>query len=354
MDLPFCFDIISISGIGVYVLTDGFSLGVGILLLLAPRQTDRDAMMESISRYWEGNETWLVLGGSLLLAAFPVAYYVLLPALYLPIILMLLALISRGIALEFRFHADRFRSVSDYAFAAGSVLEALMQGFVLGGFIQGIPTQRGVFTGSAFGFLSVLGVGCGIGLVGGYALLGAGWLIGRTGGATAVFGRTMGRTTLSLTAVMMALVGGWSALTQPDLAQHWFGWPRVLPEALLPLAAVGILVLLWRGLAGGRERQTFLLAIVAFILGFGGLVVSFWPFVVPPRETIWTAVADRTGLQFVGVGLAVLLPVILAYLGHAYWVFRGDASSASDPPSDTGKQVGARHISALPNDPDLN
>ena len=236
MDLPLIFGFVAAGAVGLYVLADGFDLGAGLLFLLAPREQDRDVMMESIAPLWDGNETWLVFGGALLWTAFPIGYYVLLPAFYLPLMIMLFALIFRGIAFEFRFQAKLFQRVWDYAFAGGSLLAVLAQGFVLGGFIGGVPVENGVFSGGPFNFFTVLGLLCAAGLVGGYAMLGAGWLIWKTNGPTQIFGREVGHAAVILTAACMALVGAWTAFTVPEVAERWFGWPRVL---LLGVGALG-------------------------------------------------------------------------------------------------------------------
>jgi cytochrome bd ubiquinol oxidase subunit II len=323
VDLPLIFALVAAAAVALYVLADGFDLGVGILFLLAPRESDRDIMMQSIAPFWDGNETWLVFGGALLWAAFPIAYYVLLPAFYLPIVIMLIALIARGVAFEFRFQAVLFRRVWDFVFAGGSLLAVVAQGLVLGRFIAGVPVANGVFSGGPFSSFTVLGLFCAAGLVGGYALLGAGWLIWKTEGPTQVFGREVGHSAVILSAGCMALVSTWTALTVPEVAERWFRWPWVLPLALMPLAAAGVAFLIWRLLWGRHETWPFRLTILLFLLGFGGLTVSIWPYVVPRVATIWSGAADPTTLRFVGVGVLVIVPIILAYLGHAYWVFRG-------------------------------
>jgi cytochrome d ubiquinol oxidase subunit II len=323
MDLPLIFALVAATGVGLYVLADGFDLGVGLLFLLAPREQDRDIMMESIAPLWDGNETWLVFGGALLWTVFPIAYYVLLPAFYLPLVIMLFALIFRGLAFEFRFQARLFRRVWDYAFAGGSLLAVLAQGLVLGGFIGGVPVENGVFAGGPFSCFTFLGLLCAAGLVGGYALLGSGWLIWKTNGPTQIFGREVGHAAVILTAAGMALVSAWTACTVPEVAERWFQWPRVLLLALMPLAAAATIALIWRSLWGSHQSRPFLLTVVLFLLGFGGLAVSLWPYVVPRHATIWSAASDPATLRFVGVGVLVILPIILGYLGHAYWVFRG-------------------------------
>jgi cytochrome bd ubiquinol oxidase subunit II len=329
MDLPLIFALVTALSVALYVLADGFDLGVGVLFILAPRDRDRDIMMQSIAPTWDGNETWLVFGGALLWAIFPIAYYVLLPAFYLPIMAMLFALIFRGVAFEFRFQSGRFRWAWDYAFAGGSVLAVLAQGFVLGGFIGGVPVRDGVFAGGPFSWFTILGLTCGVGLLGGYGLLGAGWLIWRTVGSTQVFGREVGHSAVLLTAGAMLLVSAWTAITIPDVAERWFAWPQLIPLALLPLTAASVFVLIWRNLWSGHEHRVFGLGILIFLLGFAGLAVSLWPYVVPRQATIWSAASDDSSLRFVGAGVLVVLPIVLAYLGHAYWVFRGKAAEES-------------------------
>lgn len=306
----------------VYVLADGLDLGVGILFLLAPRNADRDLMMATVEPVWDANETWLVMGGTLLIAAFPAGYYVLLPAFYLPIMFMLFALIFRGIAFEFRLQATRFRFIWDIAFAGGSVLATFCQGLILGGLIGGVPMENGMFAGGTFSFFSLLGVLCGIGLIGGYGLIGAGWLIWKTEGPTQVFAREIARAALILTAAMMALVSVWSAWSVPDVAERWFAWPNLLLLAPVPVVTIGVIVAIWRGLWEGAEVRTFLLALTLFALGLIGLVVSLWPYVVPRNVTVWDGIADPQALAFIGVGIVVILPIVLAYQAHAYWVFR--------------------------------
>lgn len=324
--VPLLFAALATFCVTVYVLADGLDLGVGILFLLAPRDADRDLMMATVEPVWDANETWLVMGGTLLVAAFPPGYYVLLPAFYLPIMFMLFALIFRGIAFEFRLQATRFRFIWDIAFAGGSILATLCQGLILGGLIGGVPVENGMFAGGAFSFLSLLGVMCGVGLIGGYALIGAGWLIWKTEGPTQVFAREVARAALILTAAMMLLVSAWSAFTVPEVAARWFAWPNLLLLAPVPLVTLAVIVAIWRGLWDGAEIRTFLLSLTLFALGLIGLVVSLWPYVVPRSVTVWDGIADPQALAFIGVGIVLILPVVLAYQAHAYWVFRGKST----------------------------
>ena len=194
---------------------------------------------------------------------------------------------------------------------------------MLGAFIGGIPVKDGLFDGGPFSFFSFLGLLCGAGLLGGYALLGAGWLVWKTDGSTQVFGREAGHAALLLAVLMMTLVSAWTALTQPEVATRWFAWPNILPLSLMPLVTAGVSALAWRSLWGKHDGRPLQLGMVLFLLGFAGLPVSLFPYVVPRSYTIWTGAADTATLRFVGIGVAVIVPIILAYLGHAYWVFRG-------------------------------
>jgi cytochrome bd ubiquinol oxidase subunit II len=315
----------------VYVLADGFDLGVGILFLLAPRGQERDLMMASIEPVWDGNETWLVMGGTLLLATFPAGYYVLLPAFYLPIISMLFAFIFRGIAFGFRLQTVRFRWLWDLAFAGGSVVATMCQGLVLGGLINGVAMSGGMFAGRTFDFLSVLGLACGIGLVGGYALLGAGWLIWKTDGSTQVFAREVAHSALILTAIMMLLVSAWSAWSVPEVAGRWFARPTIAYLAPIPIITAVILLTIWRRIWTGGDAGTFVRSIIVFLLGFLGLVISIWPYVVPRHVTIWDGASDPQTLAFACTGAALIIPIVLAYQAYAYWVFRG--KTVREPPA---------------------
>lgn len=322
-DLPIAFAALVAFCVVVYVLADGFDLGVGVLFLLAPRDGDRDLMMASIEPVWDGNETWLVMGGTLLLAVFPAGYYVLLPAFYLPIMAMLFALVFRGVAFGFRLQCRRRRRFWDLAFAGGSILAALCQGLVLGGVVEGVALDHGMFAGGPFDAFTLLGLLCGLGLLGGYALLGAAWLIWKTDGPTQVFAREVAHSATILTAAMLLAVSVWSAWSVPAVAERWFAWPAIAMLAPLPLAAAGLLLALWRRLWSGGDREPFLLAIGVFLLGFAGLLVSLWPYVVPRHVTLRDGIADPRTLAFVGVGVALVVPLVLAYQAHGYWIFRG-------------------------------
>jgi cytochrome bd ubiquinol oxidase subunit II len=326
-DLPLLLGIAIALGIAVYVIMDGFDLGVGILFPFAPSEAERDLMMISIAPTWDGNETWLVLGGTLLFAAFPVAYATLLPAFYVPLIGMLLSLIFRGVAFEFRFRTKRFRGIWDWAFSGGSALAGFCQGLVLGGVVDGISVRNGVFSGGTSDFLSSFAITCGVGLIAGYALLGATWLILKTAGTTGAFARAAARPLLPLTLAFIAIISIWTPLAHVQIAQRWFSWPNF--GFLLPVPIVTALVGygVWRAIARGQEVQPLVLSIVLFLLAYFGLGVSLWPYAVPYSVTFRQAAPSEPTLMFVGVGVAVTLPVILAYLCYAYWVFRGKTTA---------------------------
>jgi cytochrome bd ubiquinol oxidase subunit II len=302
---------------------DGFDLGVGILFPFAPRDADRDLMMDSIAPIWDGNETWLVFGGTLLIGAFPLAYATLLPAFYVPVVLMLFALIFRGLAFEFRFRAQKFRYIWDGAFCGGSTLAGFCQGVILGGFIDGIKLRDHSFAGGTFDFLDGFAVICGLGLVAGYALLGASWLIFKTSGPTAAFGRKAARPTLLATLGFVALVSLWTPLTHPQIAQRWFSWPNIGVLWLVPLVTAFVGYRIWREVAGDHDARPFFLSIALFLLAFVGLGISLWPYAVPYGMTLWDAASSAPTLAFVGTGIAVILPITIVYHGYAHWIFRG-------------------------------
>jgi cytochrome bd ubiquinol oxidase subunit II len=328
-ELPLLFGIAIAFSVAMYVISDGFDLGVGVLFLFAPGKTDRDIMMNTIAPIWDSNETWLVLGGTMLIAAFPIAYATLLPAFYLGLFFMLFGLIFRGIAFEFRFRATRSQWLWDWAFCAGSVLAAFMQGLTVGAFIDGIDVKNGVFTGTTFGFLGGFSLTTGLGLVGGYALLGATWLIFKTEGTTQAFGRAAARPSLVITFAFFVAICIWTPLSHADVARRWFSTPAIAFIWLAPVAAVLVAFGIWRALYGKRDGLPFLLSICFFLFGYFGLGISLWPYAVPHSVTLWQAASSTPTLEFLGVGTIITLPIILAYLGYAHWIFRGKARPSS-------------------------
>ncbi len=323
LDLPLLFALVVAFGIAMYVVMDGFDLGVGILFPWAPDDADRDVMMNSLAPIWDGNETWLVLGGTVLIGAFPGAYATLLPAFYIPLMVMLFALIFRGVAFEFRFRATRGRALWDWAFAGGSALAGFCQGLVLGAFIEGVPVKGDAFAGTAFGFLSPFAVASGVGVVAGYALLGASWLIFRTESSTAAFARLAARPALLLTLVFIAIVSLWTPFAQPAIAARWFSLPNILFLGPIPLLTAFLAYIIWRSIRMSRDAVPFVASILLFLLALLGLGISLFPYAVPRSITIWQAASSTPTLEFLGVGVLIILPIILAYLGYAHWVFRG-------------------------------
>jgi len=321
--LPLLFALVMAFAVAMYVVMDGFDLGIGILFPFAPADADRDMMMNSIAPIWDGNETWLVLGGTLLIGAFPVAYATLLPAFYVPLMAMLFALIFRGIAFEFRFRANRFRRLWDWSFAGGSTLAGFCQGLILGGFIDGVPVRGEAFVGTTFGFLSPFAVASGFGLVAGYALLGATWLIFKTERGTMTFARKAARPALMATLAFIALISLWTPLEHDDIARRWFTLPDILFLWPVPLLTTLIAWQIWRSIDGTREAAPFLFSVLLFLLALLGLGVSLFPYAVPRSVTIWQAAASRPTLRFIGVGVAIIVPITLAYLAYAHWSFRG-------------------------------
>ena len=321
--LPLVWSALLALAVAMYVVIDGFDLGVGILFTAAQRGNWRDRMMLSVAPIWDGNETWLVLGGGGLFAVFSVAYAILLPALYLPIILMLIALIFRGVAFEFRFKADRSQAIWDYAFHYGSLTATFAQGMVLGAFVQGFQIEGRGFTGGTLDWLTPFSVMTGIGLVCGYGLLGATWCVMKTSGELETWSRRKSKQFLAATIVSMALVSAWVPFLGLEIQWRWFSWPNLLYVAPVPVVTAFACWRIFKTLDEGREVAPFLLSIGLFLLGFLGLAISLFPYIVPPKMTIWQAANAVSALQFALVGYAVVMPLTLAYTGYAYWVFRG-------------------------------
>jgi cytochrome d ubiquinol oxidase subunit II len=279
-------------------------------------------MMGTIKAFWDGNETWLVMGGAGLLVAFPRAYSILMPALYIPVIVMLLGLIFRGVAFEFRT-ISRTKKQWNFAFAAGSTVAALAQGVILGGLIQGIKVENGAFAGGTFDWATPFGLVCGLGVVSGYVLLGATWLIMKTDGAVARRARDQAKVALLLVLALMAAVSLWTPLMIPRIAERWFSLPNFLFLWPVPVVTGVLALLAWRWIDREHDATPFLAAIGLFLLGYVGLVISWFPYLVPPEITIWDAAAAPGSQIFMLVGTLVLLPIIFGYTALVYWLFRG-------------------------------
>jgi cytochrome d ubiquinol oxidase subunit II len=322
-DLPTIWAFIIAFAIFAYVVMDGFDLGIGVLFSWIPTGRERDTAMNSIAPVWDGNETWLVLGGGGLLAAFPLAYGTILSALYAPIVAMLLALIFRGVAFEFRWRDAGHRVWWDIAFSVGSIVAAFAQGVTLGALLQGIAVENRAYAGGWFDWLTPFSALVGVCLIVGYALLGATWLIMKSEGTLQVrcyrmaFGLGIG-TILAIAAVSAA-----TPFLSDVYWQRWFAWPQVLFTAQVPLLVGLCSGMLLVSLVRRWEYWPFLLTLALFALCLLGLGVSMFPYVVPNAVTIHQAAAPHSSLLFMLVGASVLIPIILAYTGYSYWVFRG-------------------------------
>lgn len=310
-------------GIIMYVILDGFDLGIGILFPFVKNHQHKDIMMSSIAPLWDGNETWLVMGGAGLLAAFPKAYATVLSALYLPLILFLFGLILRGVAFEFRFKAVKYKYIWDYSFAVGSILATFMQGMVLGLFVEGLPFVAGKYAGTAYSWLTPFSIMTGLALLAGYSLLGATWLIMKTEGDLQSWCNRTARKLLFIVMAFILVVSLWTPLMQPAIAARWFSWPNILYFSPVPLHTGLLLLGLYWSLRSRHEIMPFLCSIGLFVLSYTGLAISLWPYVVPRVMTIWEAASPPDSQLFTLTGVLFLIPLILGYTLHSYWVFRG-------------------------------
>lgn len=323
IDLSFVWAGIIAFAVLAYVVLDGFDLGVGILFPFFPSDRDRDVMTNSIAPVWDGNETWLVLGGGGLMAVFPLAYATVLPALYVPIILMLLGLIFRGVAFEFRFRTRRWKPLWERGFFFGSALAAFTQGIALGALVQGISIEERAYAGGWFDWLTPFSILTGFALVVGYALLGATWLNLKTSGDLQEKARRLALQAGVGTLALIGIVSLWTPFLEPLYFERWFGFPTAFFSAFVPLMLAICAYGLWWGLTHDKHLLPFLAALGIFVLSFVGIGISFYPYIVPGALTIEEAAAPDASLSFLLVGAVVLVPVILAYTAYAYWVFRG-------------------------------
>ena len=309
--------------VGYYVLFDGFDLGVGMLYRLAPRAAWQPIIMRSILPVWDGNETWLVLGGLGLLGAFPLAYTIIIPAVYFPIIIMLLALVFRGVAFEFRFKSPLAQRFWDAGFSIGSVIATLAQGVVLGTFIQGFNVSGRQFAGSSLDWVSPFAALTAVSLVFGYGLLGAGWLIMKTDGELQAWSRRAARVCLVGVVLAIVAVGIWTPLLNERVAHRWFSLPNLFWLLPIPVLTALVAISIWLAVDRDNEFWPLLGAVLLFLLSFLGIAVSLWPFIVPYQFTLWQAAADESTQAFLLIGTLLLIPLILVYTAWSYWVFRG-------------------------------
>lgn len=306
-----------------YVILDGFDLGLGILFPLIDDDQGRDVAMNTVAPIWDGNETWLVLGGGGLFAVFPLAYAIIMPALYGPVTAMLICLIFRGVAFEYRWKTTRGRWLWDVSFSLGSIGATLAQGIILGALIQGIPVEGRAYAGGWWTWLSPFSLLTGAALVVGYALLGATWLVSKTEGALQNQAFGFAWITALGTLAMIGVVSLWTPFLDPLFLEHWFSYPAIIYVAPVPILVLATAAVLFVSLSRRYEAMPFFASLGLFVLCFAGLGVTFFPYMVPPSVTIWDAAAPDSSLAFLLVGAAPLLVLILGYTAWSYWVFRG-------------------------------
>jgi len=327
LDFPFIWAGLIAFAVLAYVVLDGFDLGVGILFPFVQGEANRDEMMNSVAPVWDGNETWLVLGGGGLFAVFPLAYAVIMPALYAPIIAMLLALTFRGVAFEYRWKTRRGQFLWDWAFAGGSTVAAFFQGIALGALVQGIPEAHRAYAGGWWDWLTPFSVLTGLALIVGYALLGSTWLVYKTEGELQEKAYRFAWITAVGTLALIGIVSLWTPFLNANFKDRWFTWPHMLYASPVPLLVAALAFLLFRGLRDKRELSPFLASLGLFVLSYVGIGISFYPYIVPTSITIWEAAAPDNSLKFLLVGALVLVPMILAYTAYSYWVFRGKVNA---------------------------
>jgi cytochrome d ubiquinol oxidase subunit II len=324
IDLAFIWSVIILFSIMMYVLMDGFDLGIGILFPFFDGKEERDVMMNTVAPVWDGNETWLVLGGAGLLAAFPLAYAVILNAFYLPLILMLVGLVFRGVAFEFRNKTrEGKRRLWDYAFIGGSVTATFFQGVTLGAFLNGVPVVNGNYVGGVFDWLTPFSIFTGAALVAAYALLGATWLVMRTEGRLQDEMRRLARVLAWVLLGVIVALSTWTPLAHAAIAERWFSLPNLLWFAPVPALVALATWRLLHALRAGGEASPFVLTLALLFLGYSGLGISLWPHIIPPGITIWQAAGPPQSLGFTLVGALLIIPLILMYTAWGYWVFRG-------------------------------
>jgi cytochrome d ubiquinol oxidase subunit II len=318
--LPLVWASILALAVFLYVLLGGYDLGLGVLFPLAPLDRNRDSMMASVAPFWDGNETWLVLGGGGLLAAFPLAYATMLPALYIPIIVMLLGLILRGVAFEFRFKSKEKRWAWDLAFAGGSTVAALMQGVIIGAFVRGFSVVDNQYAGGIFDWLTPFSVVTAIAVLSGYVLLSAGWLIMKSDEDLRDWAYGMARVALLAVAFFIVVFSLWTPFLHPEIAERWFTPGNLVMFSPVPLLTAASVLGLWRAISKRQRFAPFLWGVAIFMLCYTGLAVSLFPFIIPPDITIWEAAAAPDSQLFMLYGAIPLLPVILAYTAYSYYV----------------------------------
>lgn len=309
--------------VAMYVVLDGFDLGIGILYPFFKKEEERDQIMNSVAPFWDGNETWLVLGGISLWAGFPKAFAVIMPAIYMPAIILLLALIFRGVAFEFRWVAKPHHRKWDISFAGGSIAASFAQGLILGAILQEIKVEGNQFAGSSLDWLTPFSLMCGIAVVVGYALLGAAWLMMKTVDGVEQRARRMGIPLLAGLMLFIAIVSVWTPLQIGRIAERWFSTPNIFFLSQIPVATLLAAWLCWYGIRKNHSIMPFASAVALFLLAYLGLVVSNMPYIVPPSMTIWEGASHPASQVFYLIGASILMPMILLYTVVVFWLFRG-------------------------------
>jgi cytochrome bd ubiquinol oxidase subunit II len=324
IDLSLIWAVIIAFGVMMYVVMDGFDLGIGILFPFVASEGERDVMMNTVAPVWDGNETWLVLGGAALFGAFPLAYAVVLSALYLPLILMLLGLIFRGVAFEFRFKAKAAkRHIWDKAFIGGSLTATFFQGVALGAYIDGFEVVDRAYAGGALDWLTPFSLFCGLALIAAYALLGCTWLIMKTEGRLQQQMHDLARPLVFVLLAVTGIVSLWTPLAHAEIAERWFSLPNLFWFMPVPLLVLVCTWALLRAVQRNANYSPFLLTLTLIFLGYSGLGISLWPNIIPPAVSIWDAAAPPQSQGFILVGALLIIPFILMYTAWSYYVFRG-------------------------------
>ncbi|WP_228157255.1 cytochrome d ubiquinol oxidase subunit II [Acinetobacter sp. CFCC 11171] len=317
-------------GVLIYVVLDGFDLGIGILFPLVKDRQERDVMMNTVAPVWDGNETWMVLGGAGLFAAFPLVYSTVLSALYMPIILMVISLIFRGVAFEFRFKANRTKHLWDQAFIWGSILASFFQGMILGAYIQGIETTNGIYSGAGLDWLTPFSIFTGIAVVVLYASLGCGWLIFKTDARVQNHMFSLMPKLIVALLVIFAAVSIYTPMVHAEIANRWFSLPQLYYFSPVPILVVVFTVLVLRACKRRQEFAPFIYTLALVLLAYTGFLISLWPNIIPPSVTIWQAAAPQSSQLFALIGALVLIPIILFYTALSYWVFRDKVRVGDD------------------------
>lgn len=311
----------------MYVILDGFDLGIGILSPFF-KENHRNLMISSIMPVWDGNETWLVLGGASLYGAFPLAFSTLLPTLYFPIMIMVISLLFRGVAFEFRLKSDTTKKVWDLSFFFGSLIAAFMQGILLGTFVQGFDVIPGQFVVKAYAWFTPFSITCGVALIFGYALLGATWLISKTTADLQTKSYATAKILMIIIAFFAVGISFWTPLIDPQIKSRWMNREIIGYLAILPFSSIVFWLFAWFALAGKREYSPFWLTISIFLTCYAGFIIGSWPYIVPHAIPFWEAAAPRSSLLFMLVGALIMLPILLYYTYHSYRIFRGKVTDA--------------------------